>query len=230
MADDGPQSPWHVLGIPPTQDRERIRSAYLAQARLHHPDHYGLDPEQFHRQEDRMRMINLAYRAALEQQGLPGPNAPSAEARRRSSPSAESESLCVEHGLSGRGRCHRCQRSICPNCSGFSATLCNRHLAEAFRRHVTWRLVGDWLPLLAWVISCRMLLVPLGWALIGLTVYAFMLGVIRMRRIGWTSLLHFWVFPFGLIVSGMYALYEDMDHLNRASRDEDLWRNFARRI
>ncbi len=227
MASDGPQNPWPVLGISPTPDRERIRSAYLAQARIHHPDHYGLDSERFRQQEERMRIINLAYRAALNQQGLPGPNEPSAADRWGSS---RSGSLCLEHGVTGQGRCRRCQRSICSQCPGFSATLCNRHLATAFRQHVQWRLLADWIPMLAWVVGCRLFLVPLGSALLGLTVYAFILGVIRMRRTGWTSLLHFWVFPFGLIVSGMYALYEDMDHLNRASRDENLWRSFARRL
>lgn len=53
---------YEVLDVPPDADQATIRTAYLSQARRHHPDrHRGRGPAAAAAAEDRMRRINEAW-------------------------------------------------------------------------------------------------------------------------------------------------------------------------
>jgi DnaJ like chaperone protein len=56
--------PFHVLGVPPGADRERVRTAYHALVREHHPDKLiaaGMPRELIELATQRMAAINAAY-------------------------------------------------------------------------------------------------------------------------------------------------------------------------
>ena len=220
MSASRPDSPWDVLGIAPTTDRQRIRHAYLIQVRLNHPDRFGMDPARFRAQEDRMRTINLAYQQALR------------EAEPPATPKTEKNSTpwqCLEHGQVAQQRCQRCGTGICALCVGRHVGLCNRHLAETVFVQCRRRAVREWIPFLSIVLVETLLRLPTALSLALVATYMFGLGLFRIRFSGWRGLLYLWIFPFGLIASGFYSLYESLDQLNRAHQDETLWRHFLSR-
>lgn len=217
-------SPWEILGIPATNDREAIRRAYIRQARRHHPDHYGMNPAQYRVQEERMREINLAYQSALAEIGAWPDPAPAADEPPSASASPE---RCVEHGQPGAGYCRSCRAPLCGMCVGRALNLCNRHLADQFYTHCARRAGREWLPFLALVLGAKLAAIGPGWSLAVLLTYVFGLGLIRVGRLGWRGLLYLWIFPFGAIAGGLYSLYECLDYLHRAPRDEALWKRYV---
>ena len=68
---------YEVLGVARTAGTEEIRAAYLAAARISHPDVLGGDETERARSEDRMRGLNLAW----EELSDPGKRARYDEAR-----------------------------------------------------------------------------------------------------------------------------------------------------
>jgi len=66
-------NPYHILGLDPDCDDEKIRPAWIALARDHHPDRLLADglPEEFIRAAtDRLAEINRAYDAIRAERGL----------------------------------------------------------------------------------------------------------------------------------------------------------------
>lgn len=217
MATGRSNRPWDILGISPTRDPDLIRQAYLRQARRHHPDLFGRDPVRFQAQEERMRLINLAYQSALR----------SAEPKfAKENPEPPPQNHCIEHGLAASGHCLNCGKAICARCPGIRSRLCNRHVSQIVLAHYRRRVIREWVPFLGVSIGSVAVGLSPGWSLTCVATFTFGLGLFRIRFSGWRGLLYFWIFPFGLMASGLYSLYEGLDHLSRAAQDESLWRQF----
>jgi len=214
-------SPWDILDIAPTRDRTRIREAYLRQVRHHHPDRFGMDPQRFRLQEEQMRLINLAYQSAL---ALTEPKAPASKSRQE-----PRHTTCIEHGQPALARCRVCPRGLCARCPGQGVGLCNRHIAQAVFRRCRRRAVREWTPFLIIAVGGGLVSLPIGWGITALLAYLFGLGLFRIRFGGWRGLVYLWIFPIGLIGSGLYSLYENLDHISRAPHDEGLWTEFLNR-
>lgn len=221
MASRRLDSPWDVLEIAPTKDLDRIRHAYLRQVRLHHPDRFGMDPDRFRLQEDQMCIINLAYQEALAA-------AESGASATRAQRAAQDPSRihCVEHGQLATQRCTQCASGICALCPGRLRGLCNRHLAQLVFHRCRRRAAREWIPFLALIFGGSWVGLSPAWSIAAIMTYAFGLGLFRIRFSRWRGLIYLWIFPVGLMASGLYSLYQSLDHLNRASHDESLWAQF----
>ncbi len=63
------ESPFRVLGIAPTADRDAVRAAYRQRARACHPDQYVGDPARQAQAQQELLELNLAYEEALKLAG-----------------------------------------------------------------------------------------------------------------------------------------------------------------
>jgi hypothetical protein len=223
MSQRAPDDPWAVLGMTPTRDLQAIRQAYLRQVRLHHPDQFGLNPGRYRAQEDQMRRINWAYQEAARQARAPQRKSPDPPSSSRS-PATH----CVEHGKIAEHRCRECDKGLCRRCVGQKARLCNRHLAQIVTQDCRRRATREWIPFLSVLTCCSFVGVPSTWTMILLSTYVFSLGLLRIRHSGWRGLFYLWLFPIGLMLSGLYSLYQSLDQWMRASYDESLWQQFLR--
>jgi hypothetical protein len=104
--------------------------------------------------------------------------------------------------------------------------LCNRHLAQLVFRRCRRRVAREWIPFLALIFGGGWVGLSPAWTIAALMTYAFGLGLFRIRFSRWRGLIYLWIFPVGLMASGLYSLYQSLDHLNRASHDESLWAQF----
>ena len=63
------ESPFRVLGIQPTADRDAVRAAYRQKARACHPDQFVGDPGKQAEAQQQLLELNLAYEEALKLAG-----------------------------------------------------------------------------------------------------------------------------------------------------------------
>lgn len=205
---------WEVLGIPPTADADRIREAYLAQVRRHHPDQFRMDPVRYRQQEERMKTINEAYQWALH-------NPPQAKSPGRGhagqSPTAGTEPpiICPEHQYQAVRRCKGCQQPICLGCLGVRQSLCNRDYRRLKTRQMRGRAFKEWVPLIAIIGGMRAFGLPgLDVALASL-IYIAWLGFRFLRTRHWFGCLALLLLPYSLILAGIWSLIDSLRDWNR---------------
>ncbi len=214
MEPSGNQSPWDVLGVSPTHDKDAIRRAYLAAVRRNHPDQYQSDPEKFRRQEESMKEINQAYQRILSGQvpvTPPPPARPAPPPPRPSPPPMR----CAQHGEPILRRCTRCNAVLCTRCIGFYTALCAKHYRRfGLQRHRS-RAAREWLPLIGGITLLKGLAVPSSILLWGVVAYLAVIGVGWLRRKGWFGCLALLFFPYSLVLAGLYSLYEGLSQWNK---------------
>ncbi|MCY0878204.1 MAG: J domain-containing protein [Firmicutes bacterium] len=199
---------WKILGIEPTDDVERIRRAYMALVRQHHPDRFRLDPVRYRQQEERMKLINQAYEWAL--------NHPPPKANSTQNPGAATV-LCREHRYPAMGKCKRCGAPICLNCLGMRQSLCNRDLERLKQRRARGRALREWLPLVLLIALSRMMGLTAGWVILVVAGYLAVLGVEELFRHRWFGCLAFLLLPYSLVLAGIWSLIESLQAWGQAS-------------
>lgn len=214
---DSEWDPWAVLGIPPTQDKEQIREAYLAQVRQHHPDRYRLDPARYRQQEERMKRINHAYEWALR-------NPPDTQSTPRSSQPSSGRStapdppiVCPDHQYQALKRCKRCQQPLCMGCLGFRQSLCNRHYQSQQVRQARTRVLQEWGPLIAIIFGLRAIGLPGLDVGIAILIYLALLGLKLLLARHWFGCLALLLLPYSLVLAGAWSLIESLKGWNGAS-------------
>jgi hypothetical protein len=203
LARDHKPDAWAILGIAPTRDSRRIRQAYLALARQHHPDQFRLDPARYHVQEERMKVINEAYHWALA-------NPPESDAREAKSASTGDLIICAVHQRPATRQCRRCRNPICWACPGFRQSLCLRHYRLVQSHQARRRVIQEWGPLLALIATLRII----GWVGLEMTVvilvYLAGLGFRLLLTRRWFGCLALLLLPYSLIVAGVWSLVESV--------------------
>lgn len=213
--------PWRILQIPPTRDMDKVRQAYLKQARLHHPDQYRKDPIRYRQQEDRMKEINLAYQT-IQAGRAPFPRAnepPSKTAARRTQQTAYPPA-CTRHRRPIVRFCIQCQSPLCPLCVGFSDFLCDAHWQKSHLKKHRGRALREWLPLIGGIVWLKSIGLSPGlvlWTVLG---YLAFLGFFQLKRARWFGCLAVLLLPYSLVLAGLYSLYESLAGWNKTATDE----------
>ncbi len=222
MEPSGNKSPWDILGLSPTNDKDAIHRAYLAAVRRHHPDQYQNDPERYQRQQESMKEINQAYQSIRNGQAplmTPPPARPTPPTW--SPPSRESPPpmRCSLHGEPILRHCTRCNEVLCTRCIGFYTALCAKHYRRyGLRRHRS-RVAREWLPLIGGITLLKGLLIPLSivfWAILG---YLAIIGVGWLRKKRWFGCLALLFFPYSFVLAGLYSLYEGLSQWNKFAEE-----------
>lgn len=200
---------WKVLGISPTADKDRIRDAYLAKVREHHPDRYRLDPTRYRQQEEMMKRINRAYEWALK--NPPGTAGPT---RSASAPPPDPPIMCPEHRYQALKRCRRCQQPLCLGCLGFRQSLCNRHFERKRVMSARSRTLREWGPLIAIIFGLRAVGLPGLDVGIAVLIYLALLGLRLLLTRRWFGCLALLLLPYSLVLAGAWSLYESLREWN----------------
>lgn len=214
-----PIDPWNILKIPPTSDKNAIRQAYLTLARLNHPDQFRHDPLQYRQQEEKMKTINEAYRLAISGQAPsrpePVPKRPTQPYRPPAPPPPPP--VCALHKRASTRICRTCQTNICTGCEGFVDGLCAPHFKKIKLRERRARAVKEWVPFISLIailklasFSSMMIL----WLVLG---YFAILGYGQLRRARLLGCLAFLLFPYSLVLAGIYSLYQSLSQWNDAA-------------
>lgn len=206
------RDPWKVLGITPTADKERLRQAYLAQVRQHHPDRFRRDAARYRQQEEYMKRINEAYQWALKNPPAAAPNPARAHhaAAGRPGPAPEPPVVCPEHGYQAVRRCRMCDQPICLGCLGIRESLCTRHYQKFTTRGRHLRVLREWGPLIAIIFGLRSLGVPGLDVGIAVLIYLALLGVQLLWKRRWFGCLALLLLPYSLVLAGVWSLLESL--------------------
>ncbi len=205
------RDPWKVLGISPTADKDRLRQAYLAQVRQHHPDRFRRDAARYQQQEEHMKRINEAYQWALKNPPSGASDSPRVHhATGRTGPAPEPPLVCPEHGYQAVRRCRKCQQPICLGCLGFRESLCNRHHQKLATRARRLRVLREWGPLLAIIFGLRSVGVPGLDVGVAVLIYLAVLGVRLLWIRRWFGCLALLLLPYSLVLAGAWSLIESL--------------------
>lgn len=206
-----PSHPFDILGLPPGATAAEIRTRYRELARLYHPDLHAQNHVAEQDAEERMKQLNGAYQAAMEEALASSP--PNAA----KSPAAEVERLgfCTLHTADIVDRCRSCGRPACPQCR--TRTGCRQcvgysppHRSPERGRWSLPEAVWLWAPVALGTLAFRMMEVPygvLGW---GAIIYLAVLGIGVIRRLKAWGWLLWLVFPYSLVLAGVWRLFRSL--------------------
>lgn len=205
-----PPNPFAILGLPPGAPAVEVRARYRELARLYHPDLHAQNRVAELDAEERMKQLNWAYQACMEEavdnRGATGsPQSPS--------PEVERLGFCTVHAADIVDRCPSCGRPACPRCR--TRTGCRQCTAQRPPAQPPWRrgvpdAVWLWAPVILGTLAFRMLEVPfgvLGW---GAIVYLAILGIGVIRRLKAWGWLLWLVFPYSLVLAGVWRLFRSL--------------------
>lgn len=197
-----------MLGISPTSDPEKIREAYLARVREHHPDRYRLDPARYRHQEEMMKRINEAYDWALKHPPETKPSATVARTSETGTP--EPPIMCPTHRYQALRRCKRCQQPLCVGCVGFRQSLCTRHHHRQKVVSHRLRVLREWGPLIAIIFGLRSIGLPGLDVGIATLIYLALLGLRLLLTHRWFGCLAVLLLPYSLVLAGLWSLWESV--------------------
>lgn len=145
-----------------------------------------------------MKIINEAYRWALEHPGMP----------------AATQPLCAAHYRAASALCRRCDKPICPLCPGFSRSLCVPHYQQMVVRQSRQRVLKEWGLLIAIIMGLRA--VGLSGVLAAGVVGAYLawLGLRFLVRRRWFGCLALLLLPYSLILAGVWSLFDSLKGWN----------------
>lgn len=206
------RDPWEVLDISPTPDPAKIRDAYLAQVRRHHPDQYRQDPTRYHQQEEQMKVINEAYRRALEE-----PPADLGTGGR------QPLVTCPVHQQPSERHCRRCKQPLCVACSGYRQSLCHRHYQQARIRRARGRAFKEWGPLIGLIVVLRAVGLPGLYTGLAVLAYLAAIGLRLLLTRRWFGCLAMLLLPYSLVLAGIWSLFESLRDWNRPAAERS-WR------
>jgi hypothetical protein len=193
--------PYRVLELTPPVTRDQARAAYHRLVRARHPDVAAVGRGEAARRdaEEAMKMLNAAYREVL----LDIARSPGGPRRAPPPPppaSASRPPVCGAHGADRVYRCARCGAACCARC--LKARRCPA-CPDPARPREGWGWIAG---LIGGLAAMHELQWPAPEVLGGIAVYLGAMGVGVLRRQRGAGLLLWLLFPYSLVLAGLWRL------------------------